>query len=226
MSSSIESLYGEVNATIDGVLRDNPPFACRAGCTSCCYGPPMVTALEWQILHQHLLTRSKEDLDRIMNMAELLLPMLPPMMEWQKKLETDERDEALAVRLQCPFLIEGKCDVYEARPIICRGYGYVSMDLPDGTETMWISELGRRHIELTFPEKKPRTRLPLIRPWLTQAKTLSKEAKGKIAWLPLWLWSHIDLKARTLKQEVDLAPDFSKLSELVSADVARDPRAP
>ena len=88
-------------------------LACRAGCTWCCYFTVDVRAVElFRILDFVELSFTSEEKARVYaeahaNSAEL------------RKLGEGER---VTRNLKCPFLNEGRCTVYEARPQSCRNY--------------------------------------------------------------------------------------------------------
>lgn len=70
-----------------------PSFECERGCTSCC-GRILVAADEWERIVAYRRARN--------------LPVLT--------IRTD--DPTL-----CPYVQEGRCAIYEVRPLICRLYG-------------------------------------------------------------------------------------------------------
>jgi Fe-S-cluster containining protein len=199
----------DLYVAFDGLLRivrsSHPPFACRDGCSSCCFVPPLVTGIEWRVLHRHLRELPGERLERILEIAESVRPLLPEMLRWQSAFLQEESWPA--VTIQCPFLVGGRCDVYEARPLLCRGYGLTTTNPPGGTPRFFASPLAIAHVERSFPARK--ADLPSVEPWLARTRALNREAGGVSAWLPLWLWTHLD--GKTLAAEVDLAPDFAAL---------------
>jgi Fe-S-cluster containining protein len=88
-------------------------LACRAGCTWCCYFTVDVRAAEvFRILDvvEQLFTpaeKSRVFAEVRANSAAL------------RKLGAGER---VARNLKCPFLAEGRCTIYAARPQSCRNY--------------------------------------------------------------------------------------------------------
>ena len=54
----------------------------------------------------------------------------------------------------CPFFVEGKCEIYEIRPIVCRIYPF--MLLPQGLFLINIQEckLGREIYRILFPDER------------------------------------------------------------------------
>jgi len=81
-------------------LRQQVWIECRAGCSDCCRARLSITRVEEAFLRRHLAAR--------------------PELE-RAELERRARDET---REMCPALdAAGRCQVYEARPLICRSYG-------------------------------------------------------------------------------------------------------
>lgn len=74
--------------------------ACKEGCSFCCYMPTMI--------YEHEAERLAYASGR--NVAQLSVKPV------SRALEDAKRYSGTA----CPFLKEGKCSVYDARPLICR----------------------------------------------------------------------------------------------------------
>jgi len=90
---------------------DRPP-ACGAGCAHCCHQAVGVTPPEVFAIYDHLrATRTAADLDAVTLRVR----------------DADDRTRGLtaADRLSpehpCPFLVDARCSIYEARPLACRG---------------------------------------------------------------------------------------------------------
>ena len=104
----------ETSTMADGVIAQSPnrPPACRAGCAHCCHQtvggtPPAVFAI-----HAHLrATRTPAELDAVARRI--------------RAADDNTRGMATLDRvspdLPCPFLVDGCCSIYEARPLACRG---------------------------------------------------------------------------------------------------------
>jgi len=99
---------------IDGALAQSPdrPPACRAGCAHCFYQAVGVTPPEVFAIYDHLrATRPAGELGAVVARVR----------------DADDRTRGLAAadRLSpdhpCPFLEDGRCSIYEVRPLSCRG---------------------------------------------------------------------------------------------------------
>jgi hypothetical protein len=98
----------------DGVIAQSPdrPPACRAGCAHCCHQTVGVTAPEVFAIHAHLrATRTPDELDAFAGRLRAV----------------DDRTRGMATLdrvspdFPCPFLVDERCSIYEARPLACRG---------------------------------------------------------------------------------------------------------
>lgn len=75
-----------------------PPLACRVGCDTCCHSLIQVNPVfAFLAIAQ---ARDTMDPDRLQVLAERLASGTP----------------------FCPFLFDGACSIYAARPMVCRGY--------------------------------------------------------------------------------------------------------
>jgi Fe-S-cluster containining protein len=93
-------------------------LACRAGCTWCCYFTVDVRAAEvFRILD--VVEQSFTPAERTRVYAEIRTNSAG-----LRKLGEGER---VTRNVKCPFLDEGRCTVYEARPQSCRNYHATSV---------------------------------------------------------------------------------------------------
>jgi Fe-S-cluster containining protein len=104
-----ERLWAERRPEVEA--RKTPGLACAAGCAWCCYQQVAVEPLEAIAIARHI--------------AEL--PAETRAALAQRLAETDERTRGLGLlaraRLKepCAFLADGRCSIYEVRPLRCRG---------------------------------------------------------------------------------------------------------
>lgn len=88
-------------------------LACRAGCTWCCYFTVDVRAAEaFRILEFVEKSFTPEEKARVYAEVHRNSVVLGKL---------DER-ERVTRNMKCPFLNEGRCTIYEARPQSCRNY--------------------------------------------------------------------------------------------------------
>lgn len=88
-------------------------LACRAGCTWCCHFSVDVRAVEvFSILDFVERTLSSEEKARVF--SEVRANAL--------KLQGMDDFERMRHNVKCPFLLNGACSIYAARPQTCRNY--------------------------------------------------------------------------------------------------------
>src|SRR5688572_24063763 len=98
-----EQVHRAMSAAIDA-LPSKAQHACAPGCSFCCYLPVDVLAPEAFRIAAHLKqTRSPAEL------AELVYRLAAP----------GGHDPGTH---PCVFLDQGRCSIYEVRPMVCRGY--------------------------------------------------------------------------------------------------------
>jgi len=115
----ITGLFEEAAAGFETLLEDvkkehppEKPLACRAGCDHCCYQPEItVTAIE--------VFRLSEYITENLNPGEI-----EALTKTLAGAANEETEWPLA---PCPLLTNGRCSVYEARPLICRGFNSYSV---------------------------------------------------------------------------------------------------
>lgn len=92
---------------------DAGTLACRAGCSWCCYFTVDVRAAEvFAILDQMDRTLTPEERSRIASEIRTNSTALRGLAE----------DERVTRNVKCPFLSDGRCCIYAARPQSCRNY--------------------------------------------------------------------------------------------------------
>ena len=92
---------------------DVSTLACRAGCTWCCHFSVDVRAVEvFSILDFVQRNLSQDEKERIFSEIRTNAAVLKGLDEWER----------MGRNIKCPFLSNGRCSIYEARPQTCRNY--------------------------------------------------------------------------------------------------------
>lgn len=111
-------------------LLDNLP--CRQGCSQCCIGLFPVTLLDWQEIQRGLASCHANDRKRMEGIAREQVNQLrvaaPRLItnQFVDRWSDEEMDEVIERfdSLPCPALeSDGRCSVYEFRPLVCRSMG-------------------------------------------------------------------------------------------------------
>lgn len=117
LQQAIMQLYDAVDGLLESFLnrttQEGKPADCRKGCSWCCHQAVFAVTHEVLYLLAYLQERCSEEerrrfLDHANNKSKITAP---------KSVEG-----VLKNRQPCPFLDQGICSVYEARPMACRIY--------------------------------------------------------------------------------------------------------
>lgn len=108
------SAMAATSKIVDGALAQSPdrPPACRAGCAHCCHQAVGVTPPEVFAIYEHL--RASRTPDELTALAETVAVA-------DDQTRGMAAADRLSPRFPCPFLIDARCSIYEARPLSCRG---------------------------------------------------------------------------------------------------------
>ena len=117
MFDNAVSLADGLQATVRLVQGPPKPKACRAGCNYCCYLQVDVSVPEVLRLASYI--------------GETFSPAaLAALKDRLRRAASRVRGinsyERMFAKIPCPLLSEGNCSVYEARPLVCRGYNSYS----------------------------------------------------------------------------------------------------
>ncbi len=138
---SLSNLIQIVDAALlSATQRSGPHLVCRPGCTQCCHGVFPISQQDAARLREalHALkqfdpekahriqARTAESLTRLASFfpGDPITGILNEDYE-SSGLFADESEEAVGNNEPCPVLdpANGTCDLYEARPIVCRTFG-------------------------------------------------------------------------------------------------------
>lgn len=92
--------------------RSHNPISCKTGCTYCCHYHVMVSATEVFAMVEAIEKLPPHDRDMLKRRVQ----------EVAARTKGMPRDVYLHTNIECAMLREGKCSVYAARPIACRGH--------------------------------------------------------------------------------------------------------
>jgi Fe-S-cluster containining protein len=179
----LDELVSVVKATYTGSL-------CKAGCSACCDSSTAifdVSPTEWARIVSHMAT-AWTDAERAAFEARFASEHAPRLRAY-RLLSAIRFFEPIADRhfaeapYRCPFLVDGRCSVYAARPLACRMYGHFA------TRTRWYTAPAvyacRKQTDyLSDVRATQPLHLPSANMVLARAKRLMK---GRVRILPLWI---------------------------------------
>ncbi|HFE43911.1 MAG TPA: YkgJ family cysteine cluster protein [Nannocystis exedens] len=114
LRTALVQLRDRVDDHFEAAFRRTPTaFACAEGCESCCHQRFSIFEIE----------------------AELLRSALAEIQASDPVLRQRIRDQASSKehRDRCALLVDGRCSIYEARPMICRSHGLpIAVEGADG----------------------------------------------------------------------------------------------
>ena len=105
-----------------GIVRDEyrPALDCKEGCSYCCRKPGVLVGIpELLRILDHLQTTF--DADAVAAVRERAR-------RYVQQLAGRSFDEPTNESVPCPLLSDGRCSVYEVRPLTCRGYNSTSVE--------------------------------------------------------------------------------------------------
>lgn len=127
------------NVMAEAARRSGAWLVCRPGCTECCIGPFGITQLDALRLRQGLQELGRTDPERataVRTRAADYVKATAPVFPGDAStgvLTDEDLLPASMDELPCPALdpTTGHCDLYAARPIMCRTFGPVTRPTED-----------------------------------------------------------------------------------------------
>lgn len=121
LHETVQESYALLYSLQEELVLD-PPIACTSGCIHCCYNQIAMTEPEALFLGMYLLeTRDRQQLLDLEAKTRALVENLKGK-SWQ--------DIGMARHtLPCVFLENGNCGIYPARPLSCRGWNSVDVNM-------------------------------------------------------------------------------------------------
>lgn len=117
-AAAVADFADEALAIVSDTYR--PPLQCREGCSYCCRKPGVLTSVP-DLLRLLSYVRATFDADSrcaLQNRAR----------RYAAQIHGRSFDASTNDSVPCPLLVEGRCSVYEVRPLVCRGYNSTDVD--------------------------------------------------------------------------------------------------
>jgi Fe-S-cluster containining protein len=97
-----------------------PRLECHNGCSYCCRKPGVLITVP-ELLRILFTVELRFDADAKSAVADRAR-------RYASQIEGRSFDESTNESVPCPLLVDGRCSVYDVRPLVCRGYNSTSMD--------------------------------------------------------------------------------------------------
>ncbi|PKL76061.1 MAG: hypothetical protein CVV27_12205 [Candidatus Melainabacteria bacterium HGW-Melainabacteria-1] len=219
VSQDSHNIYNLIDFLVYLVDQSYPFIPCPSGCSHCCSdsGLPRTSALEWEHIHRYLREQMPgETLLRVLERNERMhAPQLGHFLAEQQRIENPDTELPLpdfGCR-ECPFLLDGRCSIYEVRPAICRGFGYFTWRPgPARDSQIFACQMAADTLLDELRQiNAPFVALPAWNPVADKIYALNQQlSTGTMATLPLWLMAHSH-KGQVLPLNLD--PDFGQLNK-------------
>jgi Fe-S-cluster containining protein len=138
MSPAYVELLARLDRWMEAGRRAHPGVVpCRAGCTACCHGPFDVTIADAELIRAAVARMPEDERSEVTARAAALLERIRAVApDWVPPYDIaalgDERFDRLTDALAgepCPLLgDDGRCRIYEDRPLVCRLIGLPMQD--------------------------------------------------------------------------------------------------
>lgn len=99
-------VFGRADALVEEVQDGDAPIACGPGCTACCYQTVQATIPEAILIALRLADPADPRRGQVLDAAASFQGMSPGARKRTGK--------------PCPLLVEGRCSIYDDRPLACR----------------------------------------------------------------------------------------------------------
>ena len=98
----------------------SPRLECREGCSFCCRKPGVLVTIG-ELLR--ILERVRATFDDDARRA-----LIARAQRYASQLDGRHFDDLIDESIPCPLLVDDRCSVYDARPLVCRGYNSTSVE--------------------------------------------------------------------------------------------------
>ncbi|MBM3274765.1 MAG: YkgJ family cysteine cluster protein [Candidatus Sericytochromatia bacterium] len=167
---------------------------CKAGCSSCCRENTVfrVTASEWAIVREYLECADPALVKGILvRTEELYGPYLEQLRQvaknWQESPDFDAVNLGLdGLPTGCPALEGDNCGIYDARPLVCRAYGYMAAKIRGKESLLICKTYGEGFIAGLREQGFDNIPLPNFEPFANRLTAL--DGGDEVKPLPLWLY--------------------------------------
>ncbi len=207
---SVPELYGLIGLLGEVVEDRHACMRCDEGCSDCCGQLPLVTFAEWRLLHGWMLANltaeeRREAVGRCEKFLEDESTVLPRWlrlggMDLESSAAMEYIDDIFGNEATpCPLLVDGRCSVYAARPLVCRAYGRMMRTEED---TLYCQRIADKLVP--YEKEKGEFFLPVYRPYQDRSYALDGEG-SYFTLIAIWILSHRDADGDLVNEPFDIA---------------------
>jgi len=113
---------------------------CRKGCSDCCSQLFQITEIEAAYISRAVKKLPAEDQEKLKDRARKYLPQREQLLAERNVPDAWGSLPPPGLRLPCPALEDGACQIYSHRPLICRKYG-IPLYNPKKPDQLFACEL-------------------------------------------------------------------------------------
>lgn len=184
-------LYHLIDRLSDGVSRSFRSY-CRAGCGSCCHYPIAMfttTFTEWDVVRRYIET----EYTTAQRVALVRRYRATFTGFWRFVLTFLQRSTVSLVltapvvhraQIACPFLVDGSCSVYPARPYQCRTFGLFAVRTFGHAPKVYACNVQGENLLSQVEAAGPQVQLPVSN---ALAKRIRRLCEGPQLALPIWV---------------------------------------
>lgn len=191
-SGDERDFYTHLDRLSEGVAKTFPKSFCKAGCSGCCYYPVALfttTFTEWSVMRRHMETvwTDAERADFVKRYKATFTGFWIFVLTYlQNSMLSVLLTAPLVHRQQiaCPFLVQGRCSVYAARPYQCRTFGlFAARSWPGKQPKVYACNMQGENLLGMLAGSQPQLQLPVMNPIVLRIR---KMCRGPRLALPLW----------------------------------------
>lgn len=183
-------LYHLIDRLSEGVSKSFKSY-CQAGCGSCCHYPIAMfttTFTEWDLVRRYLET----EYTQAQRVALVKRYKATYTGFWRMVLGYLQRSSitlfvtaplVYRAKIACPFLVDGSCSVYPARPYQCRTFGLFAVRTFGHTPKVYACNVQGANLLTQVEAAGPQVQLPVSN---ALAKKIRKLCEGPKLALPIW----------------------------------------
>jgi Fe-S-cluster containining protein len=107
--------YSSFEGNVDRQASDHPDLACHKGCATCCTIRVVATAPEVLLVARYIRSVADE-------LQQAGVDLQQRLADADTATRGCDEQQRVSLRCRCPYIHQGACVIYPARPLACRGH--------------------------------------------------------------------------------------------------------